>query len=74
MANYFLKEGGVIICSYGNSVVDVTGVRWLGQGQFITVSTDYRMNTWSVDDDGRITLLASHIIHVADVAAMEMIR
>lgn len=66
----------LFICSYSNSVVDVlTGVRWLERDhQFITVSTDHRMNVWTMNDDRRITLLASHIVHVADVAAMEMIR
>lgn len=55
----------------------VTGVKWLPYNtvsdQFISVSTDHRMNVWSIDKK-KITLQSSCIVHVADVAAMEIIR
>jgi len=37
------------------------------------VSTDQRINLWSMDCN-KMTLLSSYIINVADVAAMEIIR
>ena len=51
-------------------------MKWLQHNsgdQFVSVSTDHRMNVWSTVSK-KITLQASYIIHVADVAAMEMIR
>ncbi|XP_065883613.1 tRNA (34-2'-O)-methyltransferase regulator WDR6-like isoform X2 [Dysidea avara] len=49
-----------------------TGIRWLGDGCFVTVSTDQRMNIWHLHQ--RIALQSSCLIHVADVSTLELIR